>query len=111
MTSELLSEHEFRRRVAFWLLDNDRGACLPCGVDREEYAEQFRLPDFDYTHTHSCCDKEGDLITMLRGEISLSDWQTRNGREPRKLVFYKVLKTFIDTPEVEPYPMGYIIVL
>ncbi len=48
---------------------------------------------------------------MLRGEISLSDWQTRNGREPRKLVFYKVLKTFIDTPEVEPYPMGYIIVL
>ena len=29
MTSELLSEHEFRRRVAFWLLDNDRGACLP----------------------------------------------------------------------------------
>ena len=39
MTSELLSEHEFRRRVAFWLLDNDRGACLPYGVDREEYAE------------------------------------------------------------------------
>lgn len=111
MTSELLGEHEFRRRLALWVLDNDRGACPPLGVDRDEYAEQFRLPDFDYVHTQSCCDGNGDLITMLRGEISLSAWQTRNGREPRRFVFYKVLKTFVDTPEVEPYPMGYIIVL
>lgn len=88
MTSELLSEHEFRRRVAFWLLDNDRGACLPYGVDREEYAEQFRLPDFDYTHTQSCCDKDGDLITMLRGEISLSDCRqgTAESRESSSFI-------------------------
>lgn len=109
MTSELLNEKDFSRALAFWLLENDRGTYLPSGMSREEFAEEYRLPDFDYEHLQSFCDKSGDIITMLRGEIALSDWKTRNGTQPKKFVFYKMLKTFLDTPEVEPFPMGYII--
>ncbi len=109
MTPELLSEKEFSRRLAFWLLENDRGVYLCPKTSRQEFAEDYRLPDFDYVHLQSFCDKDGDIITMLRGEIKLSDWQTKNGTEPRQFVFYKMLKTFLDTPEVEPFPLGYII--
>ena len=55
-------------------------------------------------------DENGDLITMLKGNVHLSDWMTRNHREPRDFNFYLVLKTLTDSPEVEPFPMGYIVV-
>ena len=111
MISDILSEAEFKRRLVNWLLENDRGAFLGGSMTREEYIETDRLPDFDYVHTQSFADENGDLITLLRSEIRLSDWETKNGREPRKFEFYRVLKTMTDSPEVEPFPMGYIIVL
>ena len=111
MISDLLSENEFRFRLGLWVLDNDKGAFLPQGMSREEYAEGYRLPQISYVHTQSYSDDNGDLITMLKGMIFLRDWETKNGKEERKIEFYKLLKTFSATPEVEPYPMGYIIVL
>lgn len=109
MMPELLTEKEFSRRLAYWLLENDIGVCLPLGMTRREFADSYTLPDFDYVHLQSFCDKDGDVITMLRGEIELSDWQTRNSHVAKRFVFYKMLKTFLDTPEVEPFPLGYII--
>ncbi len=110
MISELLSEEEFKKRLAYWVLDNDRGSFIPIGYNREDYAELYRMPDFDYIHTQSYVDENGDLITLLKSGIYLRDWETRNGREPRKFEFYHILKTLTDTPEVEPFPVGYIIV-
>ncbi len=106
----MLSEAEFKRRLALWTLDNDIGAFLPSGYSREDYAEMFRLPDFDYVHTQSMADENGDLLTLLKSRVHLSGWQTRNHREERNFDFYLVLKTLTDCPEVEPFPMGYIIV-
>lgn len=111
MISDILSEAEFKRRLADWLLENDRGVFLSGSMTREEYIEAYRLPDFDYVHTQSFADENGDLITLLHSEIKLRDWETKNGREPRRFEFYLVLKTMADSPEVEPFPMGYIIVL
>ena len=111
MISDILSEAEFKLRLCEWLLENDRICFLQNGETLEDYAERYRLPDFDYVHTQSFADENGDLITLLRSEIRLSDWETKNGREPRKFEFYRVLKTMTDSPEVEPFPMGYIIVL
>ena len=111
MISDILSEAEFKRQLVNWLLENDRGAFLGGSMTREEDIETYRLPDFDYVLMQSFADENGDLITLLRSEIRLSDWETKNGREPRKFEFYRVLKTMTDSPEVEPFPMGYIIVL
>ncbi len=111
MISDVLGESEFRRRLGLWVLDNDKGAFLPKGMTREEFAESYRLPEIEYIHTQSYSDDNGDLITMLKGGIFLRDWETKNGREARKIEFFKILKTFSATPDVEPYPMGYIIVL
>ena len=110
MISEILSEEEFKRRFALWKLDNDISATIPTGYNREDYVDMFRLPEFDYAHTQSMADENGDLLTLLKSSVHLSDWQTRNHREERNFEFYLVLKTLTDCPEVEPFPVGYIIV-
>lgn len=110
MFSEILSESEFKKRLCKWLLENDRICVMQDGETLEDYAERYRLPDFDYVHTQSQADENDDLITLLKGKIHLKDWETRNGREPRTFEFYLVLKTLTDCPEVEPFPMGYVIV-
>lgn len=110
MISEILSEREFKVKLCEWLLKNDRICFLKEDETVEDYADRYRLPDFDYVHTQSCADENGDLITLLKSEINLRDWQTKNGKEHRKFVFYHILKTSVSCPEVEPFPMGYIIV-
>ena len=111
MISQLLSENEFRKELALWLLEHDRGMLLPSSMTKNEFAESFTLPDFEYVHTQSYADKNGDLITMLKSGVYLNEWETRNGKKPEKFEFYKIIRTLSDTPEVEPFPMGYIIVL
>lgn len=111
MISDVLSEDEFKKRLAFWLLDNDKAAVPGDGVSREEYAENYRLPEFDYVHTQSFADENGDLISLLKSEVRLRDWETRSGKAPKSFTFYLVLKTSASSPETEPFPMGYIIVL
>lgn len=110
MISDILSEYEFKVQLLRWLLKNDRGFLLPEYETVEDYAEIYKLPDFDYVHTQSHPDENDDLVTMMKAEIHLRDWETRNGREPRTFKFYLVLKTLTDCPEVERFPMGYIIV-
>ena len=109
MMFPILSETEFKKELAYWVLDNDRGAFIPYGYGRKDFADLYRLPDFDYVHFYSYVDGDGDVLTMLKSEVHLKDWETRNGRIPRTFKFYKILKTFTDSPEVEPFPMGYII--
>ena len=65
MISELLSEEEFKKRLAYWVLDNDRGSFIPIGYNREDYAELYRMPDFDYVHTQSYTDENGDAVSPL----------------------------------------------
>lgn len=108
MISELISENEFKRRLALWTLENDRGVFLPSAVTKSEFVENFRLPEFEFTHTQSYADENGDLITLLKSEIRLSAWETKNGKEPRKFVFYKILKTVTDESVLEPKTIGYI---
>ena len=111
MISQLINENEFRKTLALWLLEHDRGTLLPSSQTKNDFAESFLLPDFDYVHTQSYADENGDLITMLKSGVYLSEWETRNGKAAEKFEFYKILKTLSDTPDVEPFPMGYIIVL
>lgn len=110
MQSEILSEAEFKKRLCKWLLENDVISNRQPWQTLEDYAESYRLPDFDYVHTQSVADENGDLITLLKSNVHLRDWETRNGREPRTFEFYLVLKTLTDCPEVEPFPVGYIVV-
>ena len=110
MNNNILSEAEFKKQLAFWVLDNDICAVIPQGYTREDFADLYRMPDFDYVHTQSFADENGDLITLLKSEISLKKWENRKNKEPCKFAFYHILKSFADTPEVEPFPMGYIIV-
>lgn len=107
--SKLLSEWEFKQKVVDWLLKYDIGFFRLPGYDRDDLAQMYTLPDFDYVHYDSYIDDDDDVLTYLKGEMSLKASQSRSFKEQR-LVFYHVLKTFIDSPEVEPYPMGYIIV-
>jgi len=109
MISDILSEAEFKEKLCQWLLKNDRIYHLQSGETLQDYAERYRLPDFDYIHTQSFADENGDLITLLKSGINLKDWESRSGKA-EKFEFYHVLKTFTDSPEVEPFPMGYIIV-
>lgn len=110
INSEILSEVEFKKRYLEWRLKNDIGMTIPRYETAESYAETYPMPDFDYVHTQSFADENGDLISLLKGNVHLSDWMTRNRKEPKDFNFYLVLKTLTDSPEVEPFPMGYIIV-
>lgn len=110
MISDIISENELRQKLALWLLENDIGVYLPSGMTKAEYAESYRLPDFDFTHVQSYSDNNGDLITLLKAELRLMEWETKNGKEPRKFAFYKVLKTVTDSDFINPTVIGYIIV-
>lgn len=107
---KILTETEFKIEVCKWLNKNQRAFFIE-PFTLEEVAFSYRLPDnLRYTHTQSLRDENGDLLTFLKSGIYLRDWETIDGKHHRQLEFYKVLKTFIDTPDVEPYPVGYIIV-
>ena len=109
MSSELLTESQFKLEFCKWLLKNDRCAFLKNGMTVQDYADEYRLPDFDYVHIDSFCDSDGDVVTMLKSDYHLRAWETKNGYEPKTFTFYHFLKTFIDNPEAEPYPMGYMV--
>ena len=82
------------------------------GEDYKDYKVQVYvsiLTISNATDNFGDVDGDGDVLTMLKSEVHLKDWETRNGRIPRTFKFYKILKTFTDSPEVEPFPMGYII--
>lgn len=109
MSTPLLTEREFKEAMALWLLDHDRSAVLLPGMTRADYAQAFRLPPLQLQHTQTFLDAAGDLVTLLKGEIRLRDWESRSGK-PCCFTFYHLLKTMTDTPDVEPFPAGYMIV-
>lgn len=109
MISNVISENELKQKLVLWMLENDVGVYLPSGVTKTEYAETFRLPDFDFAHIQSYADENKNLITLLKAEIALNDWETKNGKEPKTFAFYKVLKTATDSAEAEQTVVGYIV--
>lgn len=110
MITDLISENKLKELLACWTLENDIKAYLAPNSTKEEYIEYFRIPELDYKHTQSLPDNNGNLQTLLKAEISLSDWETKNGREKRTFVIYQVLSTPLSAPETEPFPIGYIAV-
>jgi hypothetical protein len=110
MIGEIISERELRSEIALWMLENKKGIVLPEGMTAQEYAESCSLPDLDFTHSGSYADSEGNLVTLLKAKIKLSDWETKNGRAGKELTVYKVLKTPASNPDTEPFPSGYITV-
>jgi hypothetical protein len=102
----LLTEREFKREVVKWLLKYDRIFFRKEDYDLDDYVLEYRLPEFEYVHVDSFIDDNDDVLTFLKAEITLDNVRSRSCKE-QKLVFYHVLRTFIDSPEVEPYPMGY----
>ena len=103
-----MTDDEFRRCVAKWMLENSVAAFVPLGGDKSDYIDSFVMPDVEYTHFDSYADENGDLITMLRAEIALKPSAARSGKA-EKLVFFKVLRTYVSTPDITPEELGYIL--
>ena len=110
MISELLTEDEFRRVYAEWRYENDRGVFLPPGISFEEFACDFPLPDEPSEHTQSSADSDGCITTLLKGEIRLTEWQTKSGKGEKVFTYYKVIKTPADEGG-EAFTAGYIAVI
>lgn len=110
MGPEIISEAEFKIRFCKWLYKNKRSFYIPPDETVEEYAEFYRLPDFDYEHTQSLADENGDLTTLLKCDYELRDWQTRNGKHHVHFRFYCVLKTYLDRVEDGAVVYGYCII-
>lgn len=90
------------------MFENSVTAFAPFGSSKSDYIDSFVMPDVEYTHFDSCADENGDLITMLRAEIALKPSATRSGKA-EKIVFFKVLRTYVRTPDVVPDEVGYIL--
>ncbi len=104
--SNYLSEFEFKKKVCEWLLKYDISCVMPPWSDLDDMAYQYRIPDIDYVHLDSFIDENDDVLTYLKGELLLRASQSRSCKV-QKFQFYYILRTFIDSPDVEPYPMGY----
>ena len=106
--SGVLNAEELRIRAAKWMLENSVSAFIPLGGSKEDYIDTFVMPGVELRHFDSHPDENGDLITMLKGEIALSPSASRSGKAV-KFVFFKLLRTYTDTPDVIPEEAGYII--
>ncbi|MBQ4338913.1 MAG: hypothetical protein IJC37_05765 [Clostridia bacterium] len=107
-SSPFLTEDELRTELAGWLYRNRITAYYTFPGDLEAFCLSFRLPEFDYEHTRSCPDENGDLITFLRAKVHLSDIETFSKKDA-EFVFYKILCTYIQVPHIVPDTLGYVI--
>ncbi len=108
ITSPLLTEDELRIELAKWLYHNKITAYYTSPNDPEAFCLAFKLPEFDYVHTQSYPDENGDLLTFLKAKVHLSSIETFN-REDADFVFYKILCTYIQVPHIVPDTVGYMI--
>lgn len=106
MITDIISEQDLSQKMALWMLEYDRGTLLPLNTTKDEFCLDFAIPDVNLVHTQTYLDKDGNAITLLKGEISLTASQSRSGKA-EKFVFYKVLKTAGD---YDPVCIGYIAV-
>ena len=106
--SRFLTEDELRRCVAKWMFENNIAAFAPYGGGKDDYIDSFVMPEVEYEHFDSYADENGDLITMLRAEIVLKPTASRSGKA-EKFVFFRILRTYVSTPDVAPEEAGYIL--
>ena len=106
---ELINENELKKRYFVW---RDKNYIYPTLINTtaDEYAEIFSMPEADYTYYRTVTDDSGDLLTVFKGGFHLDAWQTKSHKNPSDFEFYFILKTLADSPDVEPFPMGYIII-
>ena len=90
------------------MLDNSVSAFIPLGGSREDYIDAFVMPEVEYNHFDSYIDENGDLITMLKAEISLRPTASRSGKAV-KFEFFKLLRSYVQTPDIVPEDAGYIV--
>lgn len=110
MTSDaLLTEDELRTELARWLYRNRITAFYTSPHDIEAFCLAFKLPEFDYEHTRSCPDENGDLLTLLRAKVHLSCIETFSKKDA-DFIFYKILRTYMQAPQIVPDALGYVIV-
>ena len=102
----LLTEWEFKAEIVKWRMKYDRLFFKLDYYEFEDYVNHLRLPEIDYVHVDSFYDSDGDMITYLKGSLKIDRTQSRNAHSQEVFCYY-VIRTFIDCPEVEPYPMGY----
>ncbi len=106
MTDDLLNEVQLKEQYFTWQSRHSRIKVIPHDETPAECAKIYPMPDFEYVFEKTYSDKDGDRIVLLRSNNRLSDWQSRDNKK-HVFSFYKVLKLFADTPDVEPFPMGY----
>lgn len=109
MITDIIDENELKSMLARWLIDNDRSVILPSGSSIEDFVSDFKLPDIKGEHTQSTADADGNITTLLKHEIRLKDWETKSGKECR-FIYYSVLKSSAENPDIEPFTEGYIAV-
>lgn len=90
------------------MLANSVTAFIPLGCDKRDYIDSFVMPETEYVHLDSYADENGDLITILKGEIALKPTASRSGKA-EKFVIYKYLRTYVQTPDVTPEETGYFV--
>ena len=106
---QLLNEWEFKAEIVRWRIKYDRIYYRNEQDSFEDWVQSYRIPPIDYVHVDSFIDSDGDVITYLKGSMKIDRTQSRNTHS-QIVTFYHVVRTFIDCPEVEPYPMGYYII-
>ncbi len=105
MITDVLKEDEFRQKLAFWMLENDKGTLLPLNISKEDFALNFPIPQINLIHTQSVMNSDGSVTSLLKGKISVLSSKSRTGKEAH-LTFYKIMNTVGDN---DPVCVGYII--
>ncbi len=108
MSGNIIGKDDLRRAAAQWTLEHSVCAFIPLGATKNDYIDSFVMPEVEYSHFNSYVDENGDIITMLRAEIILKPSASKTGRK-EQFVFFKLLRTFVSTPDVIPETVGYII--
>ncbi len=102
--SVIISDSELRKEYSEWM---KKHSILP--HVQNGYLDNIRLPDVPLIHSQSLADENGDILTFLRGTVTLPASFSKSGRE-EKFIFAKVLRTFVMLPDLVPDEAGYVII-
>ncbi|MCL2023855.1 MAG: hypothetical protein FWG82_05730 [Oscillospiraceae bacterium] len=88
--TRLLTEEEFRRKLAVWMVKNARTAPPEGSVWAEEYIRSYPLPRLEWDLSQHYVAVDGRLHLHFRAELQLLSCQTKDGKAPRSLAVWQV---------------------